>query len=733
MKKTSISLAFAAALGALFGCGQAKRAPPPPIRTTRVEDPVAGFRIDVPEGWVRFTPTLQDPRRRWFAAQWVPAGTPGSVEGIFVHLMTPGCKAADLGGKFAGAPFATELNPEAFSILNSSAGSVGTRQAFRLDGKYHSQKLGDIFEATAYVETTPGSGVLITSRGTLPAETTVRARLEAALGGFEPIKREVRLQATTPHSGGVAFALPEGFDEYFGPGGFGTIAYAVGPSDVQGHQESVSLSIAPPVPSGEQFLASLLAEATKGLTRSQPRKMKLAGKDVQGFTLSPPEGSPRYEVAVTMFRVGDQSAALCVHAAMMPPGRALDLLESIAGSVAMTTVPMPKLEEKRFGEMRLRMSAAPEGWEVNTDDVVMLAKYAEKVALPGGGEPQSRPAVAIEATLDEDYRGNGTPRDAARDHAAGLPPKKSRAIAIDDFALPDGRQACRLTVATQNSYDFFFFARSTSGSLAQVHVLSLPGLSALGEKLGEQVLAATRYLPFADQKAPPDAVLEASRKALPDLLARSRGRKPAALWYVEEVRGKEAGGQLIRLAEDGTWVSRERRPMPGGMLESSIEGAPGTTHETVTVRATKAPGDPASTAALESVTTINAAPGAFVQVLRKHSGGDEQSDRIPTPDPWLPPDVSASDGLLVALATEPEGTYAFASVSERTLFLRWKEYRVLGEEDVEVPAGKFKARRIEFGAQTIYWVANGTVVRAEMGDFVRKLSTEDLVSRHFKD
>ncbi|MCE9581128.1 MAG: hypothetical protein K8T20_01295, partial [Planctomycetes bacterium] len=177
-----------------------------------------------------------------------------------------------------------------------------------------------------------------------------------------------------------------------------------------------------------------------------------------------------------------------------------------------------------------------------------------------------------------------------------------------------------------------------------------------------------------------------------------------------------------------------RRPSPGSSVESVMTGGLGTYRELVIENSgAKGPAPRTAPTILQTETNIDATGESEIVFRRLRPGGTEQRDRAPKPDPFVPPDLSASDGLLVALAGSPEGTYAFASLQERALFIRWKEYRVKGEEEVEVPAGKFKARRIEVGSKAVYWVAEGKIVKADLGDFVRKLAPEADVQKYFKN
>lgn len=734
MNKRAAAL-FVATMAGLAGCGGPSTPPIGPIKTTPVEEPAGGFKIAVPEGWDRDVLPMSDPRRRWFAARWKPANVALPVEALMVHVMAPGCPAAEVGSHFGGAEFASESDPKEFSIVGSAPGTVGTHAAFRIEGKYKSARYGDIFEASSYVETAEGSGLFVTSRGAARDDAVVRARLDAALAGLEPVKRVVRAAAAQPRTGGFEIGFPEGFDEYFGASAFGTAAYAIGPADVQGRQETVSILVAPPTSSGEQFLAAMISDATKGYKQGDKRKLSIAGRPAEGVSWTPPEKSPRYEMASAPFRLGDTHAMLLVHAAMVPPGRALEILSSTAATIKFKAVPAPELKAVRFSDGGNRETRAPEGWKTTADQPVFMAILDEALKIPEGAGPPSRQAAVLEVTLDDDCNFNGSPLGAARAIAASFGAnKKTRTLSIEEFALPDGRQAARMVAASPVSYELFLFARASTGTLAQVHVSSLPGISGLGMKIGLEALAATRFVPIGDLAAPAADVLERSRKELPALIERGRKRAGGEAWYVEESQGKEVGGQRITSGADGAWSDAEGRPSTGASVSSTMEGSKNAYVERVRLRAPGKDGKGKPiTNELTIETRIDSSDEKWISISRQEGSAEPRKDRIAIPDLWLPPDISNSDVLVVALASSPEGVYSFVAMHERFLILKWREYRVKGEEDVEVPAGKFKARRIEAGPTTVYWVADGKVVKAEIGDFARKLTTKEAAEKYLKE
>ncbi len=733
MKKTAVAW-FVAALASLPGCGGPAAPPVGPIKTTSVEEPAAGFKIAVPEGWEREVLPMADPRRRWFAARWKPANVSLPVEALMVHLMSPGCPAAEIGSHFAGKDFASEPDTKDFAIVASAPGTLGSRAIFRIEGKYKSPRYGDIFEASAYLETAEASGLFVTSRGSAKDDATVRARLDAALSGLEPMKRSIRMGKAQPHSGGFEIAFPEGFDEYFGASAFGTAAYAIGAADVQGRQETVSILIGPPLASGEHYIAVLLGDATKGFQKGETRKLIVAGQDAEATAWIPPDKTPRYEMAYVKFRLGNMHAGLLVHAAMLPPGRAMEVLASTASSLRYSPVPVPTLKGIRFSEGGNRGTLVPEGWKASTDIPVFSAVLDESVKLPEGAGPTSRQAAVLEVTLDDDCRFNGAPMSAARSIAAGFSGKKSRSLAVEEFTLPDGRTAARAVATTPVSYEIFLFTRSTPGTLAQVHLSTLPGMAENGMKIGVEVLAATRFIPLAELEPPAAEILERSRKELAGLVERARKRAAGESWYVEESQGKEVGGQKIVTGADGSWSDSEARPSSTASVSSTMEGSRNVYVERVQFKQSgKDPKGKPVEAQLQIETRIDSTEDKWVTTSRRDGAEEARKDRVVAPDLWLPPDVSNSDGLVIALAGSPEGAYAFTAMHERFLTLRWREYRVKGEEDVEVPAGKFRARRIEAGPKTVYWVAGGRVVKADIGDFSRKLAPREAAEKYLKE
>lgn len=715
----------------LAGCGDPGGKPAATVRTTTAEDEVGGFRVAVPEGWVRETLPLNDPRRRWFAGTWKPANVSLPVEAVMVHLMSPGCPAAEIGTHYGGAPFASDPDPKEYSVVASAPDLVGTRPAFRIEGRYRSARFGDVFEAGAYVETAEGSGLFVTSRGPAGTEEATRARLDAALGGLEPVKRVVREGKERLHPGGISIGFPEGFDEYFGPSPHGSAAYAVGASDVQGRQETVTLLVGPPVAVSEQFLGALVSEATGGFTPGETTKATVAGQEAQVATWLPADGAPRYEFAAAKFRLGGTPAVLLVQAAMIPKGRAMEVLLRTAATVSCSPPARPVSKPVAFGEGGSREAVAPEGWKLVTDSAVLSASLEEAVeTAPGPEGPKTRQYSLIEATLDDDSRINGTPIGAAREVVQSFAGRKVRSLLPEEFVLPDGRTAARVVAATHISYEVFLFASASPGTLARVHVASVPGLAGPAMQLGLETLAAARFVPFERLPLPAEEARERARRELPALLERGRKRAGGESWYLEGSGGKEAGGQRVAVGEDGAWTDRERRPAKSGSVESRMEGRAGVYAERVHLR--QQGKDPAGKAVVneETIETRIESDGVLISISRKSGRSEARQSRLTCPELFVPPDLSASDGLLVALSGAPEGSYAFAAMNERYLILKWREYRVMGEEEVKVPAGTFRARRIEAGAKSVYWVAEGRVVRAELGGFTRELAPREAAEKY---
>lgn len=707
----------------LAGCGDPGGKPAAPVRTTVVEDEVGGYRLAVPEGWVREVLPVNDPRRRWYAGIWKPANVALPVEAVLVHVMSPGCPAAEIGTHYGGAPFASDPDPREYSVAGSAPGMVGKWPSFRIEGRYKSSRFGEVFEAGAYVEFGEGSGVFVTSRGPAGTEEATRARLDAALGGVEPVKRVVREGKANPHPGGISIGFPEGFDEYFGPSPHGAAAYAVGASGLQARQETVCLLVGPPVSVSEQFLGALVAEATNGFKPGESAKATIAGQETTVATWLPAEGAPRYEFAAARFRLGPTPAVLLVQAAMVPKGRALEVLLRTAATVSCSAAARPASKPVAFGEGGSREAVAPEGWTLVTDNAVLSASLEETVEAPPSPDgPKTRQYSLIEATLDDDSRINGTPIGAAREVVQGFAGRKIRSLLPEEFALPDGRTAARVVAATHISYEIFLFVGTSPGTLARVHVASVPGLAANAMQLGLETLAALRFVPFDRLPAPAEQARERARKELPALIERGRRRPAGEAWYLEGSGGKEVGGQQVAVGEDGTWTDRERRPAKSGSVESRMEGRKGAYSERVHLR--QQGKDPAGKAVVneETIETRIESDGAWISISRRSGQSEARQGRLACPELFVPPDLSASDGLLVALSGAPEGSYAFAAVNERYLVLKWREYRVMGEEEVQVPAGKFRARRIEAGAKSVYWVADGRVVRAELGGFTREMA-----------
>ncbi|KAF0241415.1 MAG: hypothetical protein FD180_4459 [Planctomycetota bacterium] len=353
---------LAAALAVASGCGDGGKAPAGPVRTTVVEDPTGGYKIAVPEGWEREILPLTDPHRRWFAGRWKPAHVALPTEALLVHIFSPGCPASELGNRYKDSPIASEPEPKEYSVVTSGPGVVGGRPAFRIEVTYKSARYSDLFEASVYVETGEGSGLLITSRGPAKSDAIVRARLDAAMAGLEPMKRIVRPGSPRPHAGGFEIGFPEGFDDYYGPSVFGNTAYGIGSGDVQGRQETICLLVGPPVFYGEQFVGSLLADATKKMKAGEARKSTILGQEVEIRPWSPDDSGPRYEVAAATFKLGSQPAALIVHAAMVPPGRAMDVFEKTAATIRFKEEVFPALRPCTFGDRGSRASLVPEGY-----------------------------------------------------------------------------------------------------------------------------------------------------------------------------------------------------------------------------------------------------------------------------------------------------------------------------------------------------------------------------------
>ncbi|MCC6742147.1 MAG: hypothetical protein IT452_24210 [Planctomycetia bacterium] len=727
-----LTAAFLAA--ALAGCGDSGGRPAAPIRTTVVEDEVGGYRVAVPEGWVREVLPVNDPRRRWFAGTWKPASVALPVEAVMVHLMSPGCPAAEIGTHYGGAPFASDPDPKEYAVVGSAPGTVGKWPSFRIEGRYKSARFGEVFEAGAYVETAERSGVFVTSRGPAGTEEATRARLDAALGGLEPVKRVVREGKAGVHPGGISIGFPEGFDEYFGPSPHGSAAYAVGASDVQGRQETVTLLVGPPVEVSEQFLGAMVSEATNGFKPGETLRATIAGQEVQVATWLPADGAPRYEFAAAKFRLGGTPSVLLVQAAMVPPGRAMEVLLRTSATVSCAPPARPASKPVTFGEGGSREAVAPEGWTLSTDTAVLSASLEEAVPAPAGPEgPKTRQYSLIEATLDDDSRINGTPIGAAREVVQSFSGRKIRSLLPEEFALPDGRSAVRVVAATHISYEIFLFCVASPGTLARVHVASVPGLTGHAMQLGVETLAATRFVPFDRLPIPAEEARERARRELPALLERGRKRAAGESWYLEGSGGKEVGGQHVAIAADGSWTDRERRPAKSGSVESRMEGRAGAYSERVQLRQHgKDPSGKAVTVE-ERIETRLETDGKWITISRTSGQSVPRTDRTACPDLFVPPDLSASDGLLVALAGAPEGSYAFSAVNERYLIMKWREYRVMGEEEVKVSAGTFRARRIEAGAKSIYWVAGGRVVKAELGGFTRELAPQSACAKYLEE
>jgi hypothetical protein len=715
------------------GCGDGGSAPLPPVKTTVVEVPTGGFRIAVPEGWERELLPLTDKHRRWFVGRWKPANVALPVEALLVHILAPGCPASEMGSRFADAPIASEPDPKDYSVVSSGSGVIRGRAAFRIEVKYKSVRYGELFEASVYLETGEGSGLLVTSRGSVKSDALVRARLEAALLGLEPVKRVVVAGAPRRHAGGIEIGFPEGFDEYYGPSAAGTTAYALGDGDIKGRQETIALIIGPPIPAGEKFVVGILSEASKNMKAGESRKVTIAGHEVDLFPFRPSDPAAGGEVVAATFRLGSQPAALLVIAAAIPPGRALEVFEKTAATIRFKEEPFPSLRPVTFGDGGSRSSLAPEGWTTLTEGPELTTFMEETVPSPDGGEPKKRQAAVLWASMEDDFRKDGSPMGAAKEQAAALAAKKSSASAPEEVVLPDGRKAARLVAATPISYEIFLYARTGPGAIAQVHLSALPSLASEGLKAATEMIGATRFTPFAEVRRPDAAVVERSGKELPALIERARRRAAAESWYIEELSGAEVGGQHVQVFAGGRWTDRERRPTRATTIASEMEGAPDLYVERVNLRvANKTPDPKAQFVEIKTETKIDASDAKQVFVTRQ-SNGDERKDRLDRPDVWLPPDLSASDGLVIALAGSPEGTYSFAAVQERFLSLTWREYRVKGEEDIEVPAGKFKARRVEAGASSVYWVADGRVVKAELGTFSRKLASREKAEAFLKE
>ena len=711
-------------LAAIVACSCGDKAPPTPAdpgEMQSVGDEAAGFRLAVPVGWVRAEYPPTDPMRHVFAGTWTPPNVALPAEAILVHMMAPGCAAADFGGQYKGAEIASRPKPEGFSMTSSGAGKVGDHAAFRMEVRYKAD-IGQLFEASAYVETSEGAGYLVTSRGPDSAEALTRARLESALGGFRAIPRTIRLGPPGLHAGGFTFAFPTDFVEYFGPAPRGFSAYAVGAIDGK-RSETISMLIVPDARYGPDFWKSVIGQLSKDMKPGEPRKIRMGDAQGQAVLYQPEQKTLRWESAMAMSRIGSMQVTLVVQAPMNPPGRATALLDAVVGSLSWKEEPEAELEERTFGEGGCWRSMMPRGWESGDDGSVLTASRQEVVPpeIPGG-EVRHRLAQLVQISFLEDVLGDETPASCAK-WFESVDRKKANPLGTEEFTLPDGRGAARLTTIMEGGVGVIMLVRASSGAIAQVRVLGLPGLAASSARLAERIVSTVGYVPLADQTAPDPAVAKASKEILGSIVERARARSPQDSWYLLEAEGKVFGGTRVSAKPDGTWMEKQVQPGPS-TFTSLLECAPDRLTETV-VRTGKVEAN--------FVTKIDSSGADWILVSRAPAKGEERHDKLPKTDLLLPPDVSASDGFWVGLAGAPEGTYTFQIVAAGQLFTRYREVRVKGEEEVDGPSGKVKARRIEMGKKSVVWVADGRVIRADNGDSTRRLTTEDEGRKLVKD
>ncbi|MBI2923952.1 MAG: hypothetical protein HYY18_23070 [Planctomycetes bacterium] len=715
----------AAVLAALFaaGCGDGKGAAKPadPGKMVVAEDPAGGYRLKVPEGWTRVEFPRSNPRRRWFAGAWAPP-TPGiAVEGIFTHLMAANVPAAEFGGRIAGASISTLENPGNYALVAGGPATAAGKPAYKIEARYASQ-LGEIFEASAYVEVGTGVGVVVTSRAAGADDAMARARLEAALAGFESIPREIR--AGVPHAwpGKIKFTPPAGFDPAGGPAPRSVVGFCLGPIDGD-RQELVSILLLPTGPNQKKVEGDLFAAASRGLTGGEPVELSFASGKARGVLYTPKPDGPRYETAIAGGLLGQGDAAIVVQAAMNPPGRALKLLQTVASSLEWVPEPYA-LESVARGKTGQQIVPLPRGWETREENGWIAAARFETLESDGpGGEPRRQTIQQAQVMFEEDVTGSENPLGRAQIIAKTADPKKASPLGAENLTLPDGRPAARLTVLLDGAVDVLAFARVSAGAIATVRVVGVSGCALQSQTLALDILAGVRYARLEEQVAPAEDVAKRSREALAGIVERARASAGGEEWYVFEQEGKNVGGVRVTLRPDGSWTDRQVRVAGKASITNTIEGAPGRTVETVRIEGPEKS---------ECVTTIEST-GDWVDVRRIPGGGAERTDRIARTDLFLPPDVAGSDRVFVGLAGAGEGTWSFQVVTAGVLVTRWQEFRVKGEEEIEIAGGKVSARRVEVGASTVVWVADGRVVRADGSGYVRRIEKPEVVKEFFKD
>jgi hypothetical protein len=641
-----------------------------------------------------------------------------------VRILAPGCAAADLmTGLKNPVIAATAKPPTNYSVVTSGAGTIGSRPAFRMETKYRGD-VGDLFEASAYLETSPGAGYFVTSRGPAGQEALAKARLEAALAAFEVQPRPVKLQAPYEHAGGWELAVPEGFDLFFGPSARGLAVYSVGKMFDSQRTETVSLFVVPESAWGSQLWEETKQALIRDMKEVSSREATLGGQKTRVQVWQAEKGA-QLEVAMAEARFEGSRAALMVQGAMLPPGRAAAIFEAVAGSFSRKAVKPPALSARPFGSPAIRTAPLPEGWTVTDVPDAVTAVLVEKVPKEmTGSEEGSRFVAVVEAATIEDNVGEGTPESTAEAYVKRLDPRQFKAIGDPTrVTLADGREAWKVLFVTVQTFDVLVFARASAGAIAQVHIAAAPGLAADVLPLAEPVASGLRFLRLDEQQAPGESVARASRDLLPSLIERARTRRAGESWYVGTQKGNATGGQRIQCTAEGVWTDSEAHKSGGLLIASTMKGSRDRMAEVVELTGkTKQSYE----------TAIDASDPSWATVSRAHDGKEARTDRIAKTDLFLPPDVSCSDGVYVALAEAPEGTYAFQIVAERSLVARWKEFRVKGTEDVAGLEGTVKARLIETGARTKVWVAGGRVVRTESGETGRRLATEAEASKFLK-
>ncbi|NUN49478.1 MAG: hypothetical protein HUU15_11680, partial [Candidatus Brocadiae bacterium] len=495
------------AAGICLGCGDGGKpaeGPADPGPMTVVEDAAGGFRLAVPRDWERmlFPPRSQENRR--FAGAWGPQGVTLPQEGLLVQVMAPGCVASDFGARVSGELMATTREAKGYSVLSSGPAMVGARPAFRLDAKFGSE-LGDLVEAAAYVETSPGAGVYVASRGPVGTEAMVRARLDRALAAFESIPRVVQAGAASKRAWGVAFGLPGGFEEFTGSQIPPAVAgYWVGASannaDKQAAMEAVTLILLPDVSGAAEMIRNAMAASTRGRKEGARKKFRTkSGQEIESASFGPEKpDQPRYETAVGGFRTKDGYAALAVNAAIAPEGRALAILETIISTLVVEDTPTPKVEGKAFGEGNFRWGAVPAGWDLQVTDDSLGALLNEKMTDVPPGAPDTRARMGANTSFGEDRFGDDTPASLALWYYRRVDRKKASPLPPESFALADGREAARMVVVVPGRTEVIAFARCGPAAMAEVHVSAISEDSPLAVRVATELVAAARLLPLQD-------------------------------------------------------------------------------------------------------------------------------------------------------------------------------------------------------------------------------------------